>query len=129
MLSFAQAGGRLWGGFDLSDLRTFLGSSFVLLPLCFCLRRRPKKLSNTQQQLQQTENISQSEDVGGIPLRSDPSTAVCRYVPVAPTHIKLSRLLLDGLHPAEQSAQSPFDIPTRQPANTQYDFFFFITRI
>lgn len=76
MLPSAQAGVRLWVGFDPSDLRTFLGSGFVLLPLCFCLRRRPKKLPNTQQQLQQTENISQSEDVGRIPLKSDSSTAV-----------------------------------------------------
>lgn len=124
MLPSAQAGGRLWVGFDPSDLRTFLGSGFVLLPLCFCLWRRPKKLPNTQQQLQQTENISQSEDVGGIPPRSDSSTTVCRYIPLAPTHIKLSCLLLDGLHPAEQSAQPPFDIPTRQPVHTQYDFLY-----
>lgn len=64
MLPSAQAGGRPRLGFDPSDLHTFLGSGFVLLPLRFCLRRRPKKLANTQQQLQQTENISQSEEVG-----------------------------------------------------------------
>lgn len=33
-------------------------------------------------------------------------------------HVKLSRLLLDGLDPVEESAQPPFHVATRQPAHT-----------
>lgn len=37
---------RLW-----PDVRTFLGSGFVLLPLGLGLRRRPEELADAQQQL------------------------------------------------------------------------------
>lgn len=33
-------------------------------------------------------------------------------------HVKLSRLLLDGLDPVKESAQPPFHVATRQPAHT-----------
>lgn len=35
------------------------------------------------------------------------------------THIKLSRLLLDGLDSIEQSAQTPFNVSTGQPENVK----------
>lgn len=48
---------------DYPDVRTFLGSGLVLLPLCFGLWCRPKKLPNTKQQLREKTHTHQTVNI------------------------------------------------------------------
>lgn len=111
-LKRASPGANRRAGFYLSWLRFCTAATLLRPPVSS--RKTPRRTAAAARRWKPNINTWMGTVQKGPERAGTRSGSVTVEIPQ--THIKLSGLLLDGLDSSEQSAQPPFNVSARQPA-------------